>query len=111
MKVGDLIRIWPIPRSQGQTMSEENVKIALVYHREEGRKAKVPTWFETALIIPTTLKILIGSRKARIWQSWNSRKTTWTLQDPDSSSRVKLVEVENLGSSKPEDDSIPPLEK
>ena len=107
MKVGDLIRIWPLCNREGQVMSEEDVKIALVYHREEGRKTKVPTSFETA----TTLKILIGSRKARIWQSWKSSKTTWIMQDPDSSTSVKMVQVENLGSSNPEDESFLPLEK
>jgi len=84
-------------------MSEEDVKIALVYHIEEGQTTKAPT--------TTTLKILIGSRKARIWQSWKSSKTTWIMQDPDSSTSVKMVQVENLGSSNPEDESFLPLEK
>ena len=103
MKVGDLIRIWPLCNREGQVMSEEDVKIALVYHIEEGQTTKAPT--------TTTLKILIGSRKARIWQSWKSSKTTWIMQDPDSSTSVKMVQVENLGNPTTETQPIPLLEK
>ena len=79
-------------------MSEEDVKIGLIYHIEDGQMTKAPT--------ATTLKILIGSRKARIWSSFKSTSSTWILADPSSAVSVKIVEIEYLGSSNPEDESI-----
>jgi hypothetical protein len=91
MKVGDLIRIWPIPLSEGQTMSEKDVKIGLIYEIEKGQMTRGPT--------PTYIRILIGTRKARIWSSPQSPASKWVLADPIDAYRVTLVEVEKINKA------------